>query len=133
MLCMFLVHTILTVYIRDIFIFILLYSLRVSNSRKINQSFDTFSCVSAATATSVTTGVLSKMDPQQVAKLLKARGANDKAVAAFLDNNITGKIIVNGLSDDDLKEMNFTSGIQRRGIMGILELIIANGWFLFFP
>jgi hypothetical protein len=67
------------------------------------------------------------MDPQQVAKLLKARGANEKAVAAFLDNNITGKIIVDGISDDDLKEMNFTSGIRRRGIMSILELIVSNG------
>jgi hypothetical protein len=90
--------------------------------------------VLAATAstplsTSVTKEVLSKMDPQQVGKLLKARGMDDRTITVFKMNNITGEIIVDGLSDDDLKEMSFTSGIQRRGIMGILKLIVSNGWF----
>jgi hypothetical protein len=69
------------------------------------------------------------MDPQQVAKLLKACGASDKAVANFVDIDISGKTIVDGLSDDDFKEMNFTSGIQRRAIKDILQLIISSGSF----
>ena len=73
------------------------------------------------------------MDPQQVGKLLKARGMDDDIIRVFVKNAITGEIIVDGLSDDDLKEMKFTSGIQRRGIMGILKLIISNGWFNVFP
>ena len=73
------------------------------------------------------------MDPQQVGKLLKARGMDDDIIRVFVKNAITGEIIVDGLSDDDLKEMSFTSGIQRRGIMGILKLIVYNGWFNVFP
>ncbi len=73
------------------------------------------------------------MDPQQVGKLLKARGMDDDIIRVFVKNAITGEIIVDGLSDDDLKEMSFTSGIQRRGIMGILKLIVSNGWFNVFP
>ena len=73
------------------------------------------------------------MDPQQVAKLLKARGMDEDTIAIFTKYNITGEIIVDGLSDDDLKEMSFTSGLQRRGILGILKLIISNGWFNVFP
>ncbi len=90
-----------------------------------------FACMISAAfttaATSVTKGVLSKLDPQQVAKLLKARGANDKAVAAFLDNNISGKVIVDGLSDEDLQDIGFATPIQRRSIKAILELIISDG------
>ena len=88
---------------------------------------------STSSTTSVTKEVLSKMDPQQVGKLLKARGMDDDIIRVFVKNAITGEIIVDGLSDDDLKEMSFTSGIQRRGIMGILKLIISNGWFNVFP
>ncbi len=84
---------------------------------------------SSATTTSVTREVLRKMDPQQVATLLKSRAMDDDAIAVFKKHSISGKIIVDGLSDEDLKEMNFTSGIQRRAIKAILELIIANGWF----
>ena len=73
------------------------------------------------------------MDPQQVGKLLKARGMDEDTIAIFKKYNITGEIIVDGLGDDDLKEMNFTSGLQRRGIMGILKLIVSNGWFNVFP
>ena len=69
------------------------------------------------------------MDPQQVGKLLKARGMDDDVISVFVKNVITGEIIVDGLSDDDLKEMSFTSSIQRRGILGILKLIMSNGWF----
>ena len=67
------------------------------------------------------------MDPQQVSTLLKARGMDADTVAVFKKYNISGKTIVDGLSDDDLKEMNFASGIQRRAIKDILQLIIANG------
>ncbi len=81
------------------------------------------------TATSVTTGVLSKMDPQQVAKLLKARGASDVFITRFVENGVTGKTIVKGLSDEDLTEMGFATNIQRRGIKDILELIVSSGWF----
>ena len=78
-----------------------------------------------AVVSNVTKDILRKMNPTQVAKLLKANGANDKAVANFLDNNISGEVIVDGISDDDLKEMNFPSAIQRRGIQAILKLIIS--------
>ena len=83
----------------------------------------------AAAPNSVTKEVLRKMNPEQVATLLKAHGMDDDVIRVFVKNVITGEIIVDGLSDDDLKEMKFTSSIQRRGIMGILKLIISNGWF----
>jgi hypothetical protein len=67
------------------------------------------------------------MNPLQVAALLKAQGMDKDAIAIFEKHSISGKIIADGLSDDDLKEMNFTSGIQRRAIKAILELIISNG------
>ena len=69
------------------------------------------------------------MTPAQVASLLKSYGASDVFVARFVDNGITGEIIVDGLSDEDLKEMGFTSGIQLRGIKGILKIIVPGGWF----
>ena len=47
--------------------------------------------------------VLYKMNPKQVAALLKSHGASDKSVAFFLDNDVSGKTIVDGLSDEDLK------------------------------
>ena len=68
------------------------------------------------------------MNPTQVAALLKTNGANDKAVANFLDNNITGDVIAEGLSDDDLNDLGFTTPVQRRGIKGILKLILLSGW-----
>ena len=98
-----------------------------------------FSFVSAAptstpaATSSVTKEVLRKMNPPQVATLLKAQGMDDDIIRVFVKNAITGEIIVDGLSDEDLKEMSFTSSIQRRGIMGILKLIISNGWFNVFP
>ena len=73
------------------------------------------------------------MNPAQDAKLLKAQEMDDDAIAIFKKHSISGKNIADGLSDDDLKEMKFTSSIQRRGIMGILKLIISNGWFNVFP
>ncbi len=86
---------------------------------------------STTAATSVSVGVLSKLDPKQVATLLKARGASEKAVANFLDNDITGKVIVDGFSDDDLNDLGFKTPVQRRGIRGILDLIISNGMCVF--
>ena len=68
------------------------------------------------------------MDPRQVAALLKARGASDMAVANFLNNSITGDVIAEGLSDDDLNDLGFTTPVQRRGIKGILKLILLSGW-----
>ena len=67
------------------------------------------------------------MNPPQVATLLKAQGMDEDSIAIFKKHSISGKVIADGLSDDDLKEMNFTSGIQRRAIKAILELIISNG------
>ena len=70
------------------------------------------------------------MNPKQVADLLRANGANDKAITIFLDNNISGQTIVDGIDDDDLKEIGFTAALQRRGIKAILKLIVCSGWLI---
>ncbi len=70
---------------------------------------------------------LSKMNPKQVAALLKVHGATDKTVAAFLDNDISGKVIADGFSDENLVRIGFTGAVQRRGIRAILKLIVSNG------
>ncbi len=70
------------------------------------------------------------MNPQQVATLLKSQGMDDDIIRIFVKNAISGEVIVDGLSDDDLKEMSFASSIQRRGIKAILKLIVTNGWYL---
>ena len=86
-------------------------------------------CYLAATApaTPVSINESSKMNPKQVAALLKAHGASDETVAAFLDNDISGQVIVDGLSDDDLVQIGFTGAVQRPGIRTILKLIISHG------
>ena len=68
------------------------------------------------------------MNPKQVSDLLRANGANDKAITIFLDNNISGQTIVDGIDDDDLKEIGFTASLQRRGIKDIIKLMMAEGW-----
>jgi hypothetical protein len=85
-----------------------------------------------AVVSNVTKEILRKMNPTQVAKLLKANGASDKAVANFLDNDISGKTIVDGISDEDFNDLGFKTPIQRRGIKDILQLIISNGSFQLF-
>ncbi len=67
------------------------------------------------------------MNPAQVATLLKAQEMDDDTIAVFKKLSISGKTVVDGLSDDDLEEMNFKSGIQRRAIKDILQLIIFDG------
>ncbi len=64
---------------------------------------------------------LSKMNPRQVGQLMKSHGASDDTVSAFEKNEVAGQVIVDGITDDDLKEMGFTSGIKRRGILSMLQ------------
>jgi hypothetical protein len=52
-------------------------------------------------------------------------GVGADVVATFVAYVITGKMVVDGLSDDDLKEMGFTSALKRRGIMQILGTCVA--------
>ncbi len=66
------------------------------------------------------------MNPKQLGDLLTSMGVGDDVVAPFVAFVITGKMVVDGLSEDDLKEMGFTSALKRRGIMQILGQIVSS-------
>ena len=69
---------------------------------------------------------LSLMNPKQVGELLSSMGVGDDVVTTFGTFVITGKMVVDGLSEDDLKEMGFTSALKRRGIMQILGQLVSS-------
>jgi hypothetical protein len=80
----------------------------------------------AATFTPISSAELSLMNPKQLGDLLTSMGVGDDVVAPFVAFVITGKMVVDGLSEDDLKEMGFTSALKRRGIMQILGQIVSS-------
>ena len=77
------------------------------------------------------------MNPKQVAALLKSHGASDKSVALFLDNDVSGKTIVDGLSDEDSKVSRFCRmnwwwyhcSACMYPVMQTLRKIIFQKWF----
>jgi hypothetical protein len=82
-----------------------------------------FFAVSASSPEVVSKETLSKMNPRQVGQLMKSHGASDETVTAFEKNEVAGQVIVDGITDEDLKEMGFACGIQRRGILSMLQMI----------
>lgn len=99
---------------------------KAASDNSLRSEQDVKANATTATTTSMTTANISKLNPKQVAELLKVHGASDKAVANFLDNDISGIVLVDGLSDDDLVEIGFSVGVQRRGIKAILNLILPK-------
>ncbi len=47
-------------------------------------------------------------------------------VEAFGNVGVTGQMIVNGISDDDLKEMGIALGVQRRAILAVLMTLMEE-------
>ena len=80
-----------------------------------------------APATILTIQTLRDMNANEVGTLLYANGASDNAVSIFVSNNITGDRIADGLSNEDLKELGFTTGVERHVIVIILQLILSRG------
>ncbi len=61
------------------------------------------------------------MNPRQVSALLTTEGLDGDTAALFHKFNVTGKMILDGISEQDLEEMGFKTSFQRRGIVQILK------------
>ncbi len=85
------------------------------------------SLTTLTSGTGVTRDVLRKMNPKQVANLLRTNGASDKTLLIFEQNDIlNGETITGEITEDDLKEIGFATVLQRKGIKNIIKLCIAD-------
>ena len=66
------------------------------------------------------------MTTKDVCTRLKSYGAADNITAKFEENAVTGRVISDGLNDDDLKDLGFMTPVQRRGVASMLLLITSN-------
>lgn len=64
------------------------------------------------------------MRPIDLANLLRAEGQVEAVVRAFLDNGVTGEVVMDGLSDADLLEMGVASAIQRRSVLSVIRKLV---------
>ncbi len=67
------------------------------------------------------------MDAAHLADLLNAKGAAADVVLAFRQFAVTGGMVLDGISDEELKEMGIVSALKCRGIKSIMEIIQREG------
>ena len=63
------------------------------------------------------------MDPGQLTQLLLSKGVAQGIVDHFTQNAISGKLVMDGLSDDDLKEMGIALVVQRKAVLAALKTV----------
>ncbi len=69
---------------------------------------------------------LIKLNPKQLSQLLRDNGLADALAEVFFVNGVDGQVVVDGISDDELKQMGFT-GIQVRTTRSMLNKLAGNG------
>jgi hypothetical protein len=57
---------------------------------------------------------------------LKSKDIPSNVIEAFTSVGITGPMLLEGLSDDDLKEMGIAMGVQRRAVLALIKSLVGG-------